>query len=157
MRQKIAIGISIAACISLYIGMNVLAKALEFPTYIDFGETTTVTRGSGRYSYDEEIDGETTDVGFYILIVSVMLAWRIYHWVLSGKPGGNLPLGQRITWRYWFLGLTAFVVLTTPIWESAVPDALEGVLVLAIGAGIAWFSHKKCQESLSKVRNEKGT
>jgi hypothetical protein len=43
--------------VAIYIGFDALLKIAEIPTYIDFSETITVTRGSGRYSYEEEIDG----------------------------------------------------------------------------------------------------
>lgn len=154
MREKFAIGVSILVFVALYFGLDALANILGIPTYIDFGETITVTRGGGRSSYDEEIDGQTTDVGLYILIASAMLAWRAFHWVVSGKPGGNLKREHRITWFHWFTGLTVYVVITTTIWHIDIPAILQRLLVLGVGVGIAVFFYKKHQKAIYEARDQ---
>ena len=154
-KDKIALGISIVGCILLYFILNALVAMIGEPTYIDFGKTITVSRDGGLW--EEDINGEATDIGFYIIIVSVMLSWRIYHWVISGKLSGGLRADQRIAWFYWLLGLTAYILLTTPIWNIKMPGIIHRVLVITIGVGIGRFSYRKCQASLSKVRNEQST
>lgn len=154
MRTKLAWGVSVAAFISIYFALDTLADFLGVPTYIDFGETVTVTRGSGRYSYDEEIDGQTTDVGFYILIASAMLAWRVFRSVISGKLLGDLKAEQKVTWSYWFAGLTTYILLTTPIWHIHIPSFLQRLLVLGIGIGVAIFFHKKYRTAMCEAREK---
>lgn len=61
MKEKVAIGASIFSFALIYFGLDTLADFLGVPTYIDFGETVTVTHGSGRYSYEEDIDGESVE------------------------------------------------------------------------------------------------
>ena len=104
-RGKISLVVSIIAFGFIYFGFDTAADAIGVPTYIDFDETITVTRGSGRYSYEVDIDGESTDVGIYIMIASIMLAWRIYHWVLTGKVNGEISRESHITWMHWLLGM----------------------------------------------------
>lgn len=153
MKEKIAVVISIVSFGLIYFGLDTVADTLGVPTYIDFGETVSVTRGSGRYSYDEEIDGESTDVGIFIMIASIMLAWRVYHWVISGKVHGNIKRESHITWLFWLLGMTAYVLVTTPIWKIDMPSMLQRIIVLGCGAGIAWFAYHKHAEVIEKMQS----
>jgi hypothetical protein len=152
MKEKIAVAISIISFALIYFGLDTIADTLGVPTYIDFGETVTVTRGSGRYSYDEDIDGESTDVGMFILIASIMLAWRIYHWVVSGKFNGNISKESHTTWLFWLVGMTAYILVTTPIWQIDMPGILQRIIVLGCGAGIAWFTYNKHGEAIANIR-----
>ena len=152
MKEKIALIVSIISFALIYYGMDTIADTLGVPTYIDFGETITVTRGSGRYSYDEDIDGESTDVGIYIMIASIMLAWRIYHWIISGNIKGNISRESHTTWLFWLFGMSAYILVTTPIWQINMHDGLQRVLVLGIGAGIAWFTYNKHEETIRKIK-----
>lgn len=153
MKNKIALAVSIITFGLIYFGLDSIADVLGVPTYIDFGETITVTRGSGRYSYDEDISGESTDVGIFIMIASIMLAWRIYHWVISGNIKGNISKESHYTWLFWIMGMTAYILLTTPIWKIDMPVVLQRIIVLACGAGIAWFFYNKHSEVIQKMRN----
>jgi hypothetical protein len=154
MKAKIAVAISVLAFGIFYFCMDFAADSLGVPTYIDFGETITVTRGSGRYSYDEDIDGTSTDVGVFILIASIMLAWRVYHLVISGKISGNISVESHITWLYWLLGMSAYILVTTPLWQIEMPGFIQRIAVLALGAGVAWFFYKKHDEAICKARRE---
>lgn len=154
MKEKSAIALSIFSFALIYFGLDAVADFLGVPTYIDFGETVTVTRGSGRYSYEEDIDGESTDVGIYILIVSIMLAWRVYHWVISGNIKGDLSKESHTTWFYWLGGITTYILVATPVWYIDMPAIMQRIVVLVCGAGIAWFLYNKHDEAIRKIRDE---
>lgn len=154
MKGKIAVAISIIAFGIFYYCMDFAADSLGVPTYIDFGETVTVTRGSGRYSYDEEIDGTSTDVGMFILIASIMLAWRVYHWVISGRVNGDISIESHTTWLYWLLGMSTYILITTPLWHIEIPTFIQRIGALALGAGVAWFFYNKHNDVISKIRRE---
>ena len=66
--------ISLVLCTKFF---NIILQNFNVPTYIDFGETITVTRGSGRYSYDEDISCDYTSVGTAFNFLSIMIATRI--------------------------------------------------------------------------------
>jgi hypothetical protein len=153
MKEKIAVVVSIAAFFGLYISLDLTAGLLGVPTYIDYGETITVTRGSGRYSYDEDVSGSTTDVGMFILALSGMLAWRIFHWIKSGNLNGNIPSKSHTTWLYWLLGMTAYILITTPIWYIDISPTIQRVIVLACGAGIARFTYLKHEDAQRELRS----
>jgi hypothetical protein len=157
-REKISLVVSIIAFGFIYFGFDTAADAIGVPTYIDFGETITVTRGSYRYSYEDDIDGESTDVGIFIMIASIMLAWRIYHWLLTGKINGEISRESHITWIHWLLGMTAYILITTPIWHINMPSFLQRITVLGCGAGIAWLAsnmHAKAITRIKSSNNEK--
>jgi hypothetical protein len=155
MRTKIAFVVSISALVSLYIGMQMLAKHLGLATYEDFGEAVTISRGGGRYSYDDEVEGATTDLGYYILIISAMLAWRIFHWVLSGKINGNLRVDQKLLWSSWFWGMSTFIVLSTPIWQIEMTGFLQRILVMAIGFCVLMYFYHRYTKALHRERLKK--
>lgn len=67
----------VSAVIILTKFFNIILQRFNVPTYIDFGEIITVTRGSGRYSYEEDIGGEYTSVGTAFNFLSIMIATRI--------------------------------------------------------------------------------
>lgn len=152
MKEKIAVVISVGAFGLIYFGLDTIADALGASTYIDFGETISVTRGSGLSSYEEDIGGETTDVGIYLMVASIMLSWRVYHWVVSGTIYGNISRESHITWLTWILGMSAYILLTTPIWNIEMPGILHLIIVLGCGAGIAWFAYNKHAAIIKKIR-----
>lgn len=156
MRSKIALIGSICAFGTIYAALYSLAHAVGLPTYIDFGETIVVTRGSGPARYDEEISGQTTDVGLYALLASLMLAWRGYHWILSGRLSGNLDREASALWKYWFLGSTAYVLISTPVWNIPIPFGVQRLLVLAIGAGVARFAYVRYGKLQVSWRSDPG-
>jgi hypothetical protein len=102
--------VGICAAIAIYICFDALLKIAEIPTYIDFGETITVTRDSGRYSYEEEIDGTSTTAGILIMILSLMIASRIDMAILYKSISGGLNEKSHVEFNAWFLGLSLMLV-----------------------------------------------
>lgn len=143
MKTKIALTMSIISFVLIHTGLNAAADFFEIPTYINYGETITVIRGSGRYSYDEEIDGEKTEAGVFIVIASIMLAWRVYHWFLSGRILGSIPKKSHITWSFWMLGITSYILITTPIWAVDIPGIAKRIAALSCGIIIAALCHHR--------------
>lgn len=73
--MKTAFGwiVGIVVCAALMWAGSILLKLIGVPTYIDFGETITVTRGGGRYSYEEELDGASTAIGSSINFIAILI------------------------------------------------------------------------------------
>lgn len=135
MRKAVAIFGSILCFLTVYFGFGEIAKFLGVDTYIDFGETIVVNRGI----YDEEIEGETTDVGMYVLFAALMLSVRLYLWLKLGSIDGGLSVKARKLWSYWFLGASLYIIITTPIWDLDIPHFLKWICVLAVAFGIALY------------------
>lgn len=155
MKEKIAVLVSICAFALFYFCLDTVANLLGVPTYISFGKTVTVNRGSGRYSYDEESDGASTDVGEFVLIASIMLAWRVYRWIVSGRMNGCISIENHTAWLYWLIGMFTYILITTPLWHMDLPVFIQRIGALAIGAGLAWFFYNKHNDAISKIRREK--
>lgn len=138
MRNKVALGVSILSfCVIFYL-VGMAASMLGLPVFIDYGDSVMVTHGSGRYSYDEEVDGAMTDLGFFQLAISAMLAWRIHHLALTGSWSNGLAIESRRTWLKWVMGITAYAVLSTGLSLIEMPGLLYRCLAMAVLAAV-WF------------------
>ncbi|MGV6475345.1 hypothetical protein [Azotobacter vinelandii] len=165
MRSKISIMVSVIAAIGIYLGLNFVAEEIGIPTYIDYGGPVTITHGSGRYSYDDEVTGGSTDFGFYIMILSVMLAWRLYHLVDFRLGGEPLRDESKASWFQWLAGFTAYISITTPIWFLEFPSFVVRIASLVVAAAIAFLFYagpgkKYCQRiqsalTPSRLKNNK--
>jgi len=155
MKTIIASTMGIVSFVMIYIGLNAVANFLEVPTYVNYEETITVIRGSGRYSYDEEIDGEQTEVSVFIVAASIMLAWRVYHWFISGRIRGSIPKKTHITWSFWMLGITSYILITTPIWAADIPEIAKGIATLSCGIIIAALCHHRHKVSQTNLKTSK--
>lgn len=147
-----AIGI-VTAMLLMWIGTEALAL-LGVPTWIDFGETVTVTRGSGPTSYDEEIDGEHTIPGTILYALSYMIAARIGMWVYTGKPNGGVSVLTELQFRTWLLGLVSFGAASTALWIADINPVVHNVLEIAAAAAIAWCAYKWYEARVSALANE---
>lgn len=155
MREKISWAVGIISFFIIHFSLDTLVSKLGFSTYIDYGEEVLVTRGSGLTSYEEEISGAVTDIGVFIIFISGMLCWRIFHFVLAGKLSGNLPHDQRILWQYWLLGATVYIVISTPIWSWDIPSFVQRALSLLI-MGSVWLATRiRYLDAISKMADDK--
>ena len=153
MNEKTAGILSVIITFIAIIGLSILSDKLGFATYIDYGETITIE----HQLYEEEKDGSISNVGWYILIVTSMLGWKLYHWFISGKIFGNLKYEQRLLWNYWFIGLTIVTLLTEIIYMFDLHYLILRFSLLAILIATAWIffrSYEKKLTSYSKAERE---
>jgi hypothetical protein len=132
MRDKIAVAVSLVFFCFFYFGSDMAADALGVPMYID---------------------GAGTGVGVCLILFSILLAWRVYHWVVSGKVHGNIPKESHITWLFWLLSLLAFILSATIIRHIEVSSVIQRIAVLGSGVFIAWVAYKKHAETMRKRRS----
>jgi len=135
MRNAIAIVCSILCFLTVYLGLGEIADFLGVETYVHFDETIVVNRGM----YDEEIEGDSTDVGMYVLFVAVMLSVRLYLWLKVGSIDGGMSQNAKQLWSYWFLGVSLYILTTTPIYYLDLPFFLELLLQLTVIIAIAAY------------------
>lgn len=135
MKEKTALIFSLIATIIIIVGLSVVFGKLGFHTYIDYGETITIQ----HHLYDEEKDGSVTNLGWYLLVVPSMLGWRLYHWFISGEIFGNLNYAQRLTWNYWFVGLTVATILTELMYMLPLHYIIHNIGSLVILFGTGWL------------------
>lgn len=145
MNKKIAGTLSVIITFIAILGLNILSDKLGFTTYIDYGETITIE----HQFYEEEKDGYMSNVGWYILIVTSMLGWRLYHWLISGKIFGNLKYEQRLIWNYWFIGATIVTLLTEIIYMFDLHYLILRFCSFAILVVTAWTLFKSYDKKLT--------
>jgi len=130
---------------------NILLQSIGVPSYIDFGETITVTRGSGRYSYDEDIDGYFTTAGAVFNFLSLMLAVRIGMSVYSQTINDGVSKKGNIDFIAWATGLAIFGAVAAILFKifnssnSAFLNFLGNILELC-AVGIIFYFCKKWRD-----------
>lgn len=103
---------SVIITVCMFIGLAILSEKLGFTFFYDYGETKIIDHGI----WDEEKSEGITHIGWYTIIISIMVGWRLKHWMTSGKISGNLKYSSSLTWKYVFIGLTIVTVLTEIIY-----------------------------------------
>ena len=151
MRSYFSFGLSVLIFFVCYLILETFLKMVGAETYIDFGETIWVSRGSGRFRDDYLSDGEGTDLGLAILLLSLFVAVRGYHICLSGKWSGDFKPASLIQWNCWALGLGCFVLLTAPLYQP-LEDPLYGVYKIAIGFACARFFYLRCEKEITELK-----
>ena len=126
------IGAILGFAVTFYL-LNSLAGLFGLPFIIDYEETVTIYSGYG----ESETDGGFTDVGFYLVIVSFMIAWRSYGWFAYRRIWGNATERSKRLWWYWLNGLTVTLVLTQLLRAAPIPDLLFAILYCCIVFSVA--------------------
>jgi len=106
MRGLLSWLVGIATLVASYGLLSLAGNQIGVTTFVDFGEFVTVTRGSGRYAYDEDISGSTTAFGWSVLLIS--LTWSIMLGRVIAR--GHLPDRDSDEARFFF-GATTFAVV----------------------------------------------
>lgn len=133
MREKVALAISLIFFGFFYLLADMAAGALGAPTYID---------------------GVSTGVGLCIMVSSILLAWRVFHWVLSGKVHGNIRKDSHITWLFWLLSMLAFIFSVAIIRNIELSSTIQRMAVLGCAIFIAWLAYTKHTETMRKFRSD---
>ena len=133
---KIALAwiIGILSWITIAKFFNILLQIIDVPTYIDFGETITITHRFGSESYDEDIDGEYTTIGTAFNFLSLMIAIRIGLAINSWQLNGGISKKGNIDFIAWAGGIAIYGIVMTIIFkifssfESNFLDILNNIL-----------------------------
>lgn len=103
-----AAGLSVATAVGVYLALRELADFLGLP-FEGWADAAVMSiGGGGRHAYEFELGGGWTDIGVYALLISLMLAWRLYQTVISASLHGGLSSKRRAAWWAWALGLTLY-------------------------------------------------
>jgi hypothetical protein len=120
MKTFIAWAGGIVVAVALLTAGTEALQAVGVRTRIDLDEAVTVTHGSGRYSYEEERDSFTTDVGAAMMVLAIMIGTRIGKWIYTGQLGGGVSARGRIQFRAVLGGVACFLLI------GSVLDLLRG-------------------------------
>ena len=140
---------------------NIILQSIDVPTYIDFGETITVTTGSGPYSYEEDISGDFTTVGTAFNLLSALFGARIGMAVHSWKLGGGVSKKENIDINLWTVGIAIFGIMGVILFkifnssDSNFLNILKNILELTIGVAIFYFCKKWRDKKFYKLKTKK--
>ncbi len=151
MKSYFSFALGILTFMGCYLILETFLKLVGAETYVDFGETIWVSRGSGRFRDDYLSDGEGTDLGLAILLMSLFAAVRSYHVCLSGKISGDFKPENLIQWNCWMLGLGSFVLLTAPLYQP-LEDPLYGFYKIFIGIACARFFYLRNDKEIKELK-----
>ncbi len=146
--------LSILIFTGCYLILESFLKLVGAETYVDFGETIWLSRGSGRFREDYQSDGEGTDLGLAILLMSIFVAVRGYHVCRSGKISGDFKPESLIVWNCWMLGLGSFVLLTAPLYQP-LQGSLYTLYKIIIGIACARFFYLRNDKEIKEWRKWK--
>lgn len=145
MKKEKSIILSITFAICIILGFCILFNTLGFNLIYD-GTGLIVDNGV----YETEDTGGLTDIGWYIIIISFMLSWRLYHWFNTGNIYANLKYSSKLTWNYLFIGITTITILTEFLHSFNISSILHRIISLVIWISIGWFLFKHYSDKLDK-------
>lgn len=160
MRSFLAWVLGIIVCIAVGVGLTFVGEKLGVPSSIDLDEPTTITHGSGRYSYDEEVTSLQTSYGY----VSGAFAIVIGLW--AGQAAFHQKLGAGFTREGWFsflawlIALGALMVISVLIhlafakFHGALAYYMRMFLELSAIGGIGWSAHQWYKNRIASLRTE---
>lgn len=154
-RERVALGAAIVAFVVLFVAAGALSTSLGLSHHVDYGETVIEPRGFGRFSYDEESDGHTTDIVYLEALLSILLSWRIYRWVLTGNLRGDLSPRQRLQWRCWLIGGTAYIVPTTAVAALELALWLHQAIVVLVALTVICGVYGMYRSALDRLAGQR--
>ncbi|GLC94782.1 hypothetical protein Tamer19_41900 [Cupriavidus sp. TA19] len=148
MRKILGWVVGFVVVIAVGVALTLAGAALGVPTSIDLDGPTTITHGSGRYSYEEETESLTTSFGLATLGLSLLIGI----WAGQATYAGGWNAGfTRRGWVSFLAWLMALMILTVLAALSHL--AFRGLsgsvaayaqLFIEVGAtvGIGWACHQ---------------
>ena len=128
-----------------------LSDLLGITTYIDYGETFII---SNRY-YDEEVDGHSTALGHFFMVLSFSVAIRggmaVYTKTLNGGVSdlGNMQL------LIILIGLLLYGILNQILFFSFdLPSIEKKTLDIIFSIGIIYFGYKKYKQTEQSINSK---
>lgn len=136
LKKIIAWGSGIISFIFLSLIISKTLSILGIPTFIEYGETRTISYGRAEY----ESDGSMTDAGFMLHILAIMYSTRIGLAIYHSDLNGNISAKGNIDFKAWTYGLIAASISSIIFYliaHAVKSDFLATILNLAGLASIA--------------------
>jgi hypothetical protein len=148
MRTAIAWIVGIITFLAVGLGLAFLGDALGVSISIDLDRPTTITHGSGPYSYDEEVTSLTTSYGYtsgvFAFLIGLWTGQAVYvqHWNAGFTKKGWYSFFA------WLIALTALMVVSVLVhlafrsFNSAFASYIRMFIELGAVLGIGWACHQ---------------
>ncbi|MGO4308138.1 hypothetical protein [Cupriavidus sp. RAF12] len=157
LRKLFAWFVGIAIFLALALALTWAGDALGVPSSIDLDGPTTITRGSDRYSYDEETDSSQTVYGLATGTLSFIVAlWAGQAAYARSWSAGFTKKGWLTFWA-WTMALTILTVVSV-LTQLAFKSLHGGVaayarMLIELGAtaGVGWACHQWWKSRASQL------
>ncbi len=157
MRTFLAWLVGFVVVLCLGVGLTAAGEALGVPSSIDLDGPTTVTRGSGRYSYDEEVTSLQTAYGYasgaFAVVIALWAGQATYHRKLNA---GFTSKGW-FSFFAWLLALTILMVISVLIhltfgqFHGTIAYYVRELLELAAVVGVGWASYQWYKNRVARL------
>ena len=124
-----------------------VAHLFGLSTYVDYGETIFIDHGI----WDEERDGHHTGIGWFLIVISIVVVVRSVMAISAGNLNGGVSRLGNLQLGVWIVCFLIFVIIEAVIYffvdNYGFPSILGNILILGSMIGIAYlgliFYHKQ--------------
>ena len=160
MRAFLAWVVGVIVLIAVGVGLSFLGEAIGVPSFIDLDGPTTITHGSGRYSYDEEVSSLQTSYGYasggFAFVVALWIGQAFYH----GKAAAGFTKRGWYSFAAWLLALAFLMVISALIhlafrtFHGTLASYVRMFLELVAVAGVGWASYQWFKNRVATLSRE---
>jgi hypothetical protein len=160
MRTVLGWLVGIVVAVLVGVGFTAAGEALGVPSSIDLDEPTTITHGSGRYSYDEEVTSLQTAYGYASGTLAVLIALWAGQAAFHGKLGAGFSRKGWYSYSAWVIALVALMVLSLLIhlafrqFHGPVAYYARMLVELASLIGVSWSAHQWYKNRVATLHRE---
>ncbi|MBF6989295.1 hypothetical protein [Cupriavidus sp. IK-TO18] len=157
LRKLLAWLVGIAVFLALGMALTWAGSAFGVPSSIDLDGPTTITHGSGRYSYDEDTESSETLYGLVTgalsIIVGLWAGRAIYarSWRAGFSERGLLTLWAWIMALAILAALSVLTYLAFRSFHGRTASYARMFIELGSAAGIAWACYQWWKNRVSRL------
>ena len=128
--------------------MTYIGEAAGVPSFIDLDGPMTITHGSGRYSYDEEVSSLQTSYGYasggFAFVVALWAGQAFFH----GKVAAGFTKRGWYSFAAWLVALAILMITSALIhvafssFHGTPASYIRMFLELVAAAGVGWASYQ---------------
>ena len=128
-----------------------ISEAIGVTTYVDYGETVVIYN---RY-YDEEVEGHSTGLGYFLMFITFALAIRGGLAVYTGKLNGGITPTGNLALLTWTVGLFVYGIIDQVIFFSLnLPEIVANIINIVSAAGIGFFAYSFYQGKVDEMKSK---
>lgn len=130
--------------IVLAVSITVAGGEIGVRSSIDLDGPVTITHGSGRQSYDEEVESAQTSFGIYGTLLSIVIGIWVGCATFKGQWSAGWSRRDQLTYRAWLVGLVILTVFSALVdlafrsFTGGFAQYVRYLLELAAAVGVLW-------------------
>ena len=148
MRRFAAWLVGVAVFLAIGVGIALVGDTVGLISSVDLDGPTSITHGSGRYSYEEEETSFLTSFGYATGVLATLIGLWAGQATCHGKLAAGFTRKGWLSFNIW-VGATTILLIMSGIIQLAFnhfhrsfANYARMILELATFIGVAWPSHK---------------